>query len=76
MGWKSFFADPYSSWQRGANENAKGLLREFFPKGTDFAKISNEPVPLTLYLIHHRPRKCLGWNTAHESFSAELWHLT
>ena len=70
-----YFADPYSSWQRGSNENANGLLRQFFPKGTDFAKISDESLDNALHLINHRPRKCLGWNTAHESFSHELSHL-
>jgi transposase, IS30 family len=70
-----YFADPYSSWQRGSNENANGLLREFFPKGTDFAQITDEALEKALYLINHRPRKCLGWRTAHESFSEELSHL-
>ncbi|MEB4783716.1 IS30 family transposase [Paenibacillus jamilae] len=70
-----YFADPYSSWQRGSNENANGLLREFFPKGTDFAQITDETLEKALYLINHRPRKCLGWKTAHESFSEELSNL-
>ena len=70
-----YFADPYSSWQRGSNENANGLLREFFPKGTDFAQITDEALEKALHLINHRPRKCLGWKTAHESFSEELSHL-
>lgn len=70
-----YFADPYSSWQRGSNENANGLLREFFPKGTDFAQITDEALEHALDLINHRPRKCLRWRTAHESFSEELSHL-
>jgi IS30 family transposase len=70
-----YFADPYSSWQRGSNENANGLLREFFPKGTDFAQVSDGALELSLDLINHRPRKCLGWKTAHESFTQELSHL-
>jgi len=74
-GLQVYFADPYSSWQRGSNENANGLLREFFPKGTDFAQITDEALETALHLINHRPRKCLGWRTAHESFSEELSHL-
>ncbi|PWW33357.1 IS30 family transposase, partial [Paenibacillus pabuli] len=74
-GLQVYFADPYSSWQRGSNENANGLLREFFPKGTDFAQITDEALETALRLINHRPRKCLGWRTAHESFSEELSHL-
>lgn len=70
-----YFADPYSSWQRGSNENANGLLREFFPKGTDFTQVTDDALETALHLIHHRPRKCLGWKTAHESFSEELSHL-
>ncbi|ADM70494.1 hypothetical protein GMA19_02691 [Paenibacillus polymyxa E681] len=74
-GLQVYFADPYSSWQRSSNENANGLLREFFPKGTDFAQITDEALETALHLINHRPRKCLGWRTAHESFSEELSHL-
>ncbi|CAM4478193.1 Integrase catalytic domain-containing protein [Paenibacillus xylanexedens] len=56
-----YFADPYSSWQRGSNENANGMLREFFPKGTDFAQVEDEDLARSLDLMNHRPRKCLGW---------------
>ncbi|MGE6576924.1 IS30 family transposase, partial [Paenibacillus xylanexedens] len=71
-----YFADPYSSWQRGSNENGNGLLREFHPKGTDFAQVEDENLVHSLDLINNRPRKCLGWKTAHESFTEELSHLT
>lgn len=71
-----YFADPYSSWQRGSNENANGLLREFFPKGTDFARVTDDALYYATDLINRRPRKCLGWKTAHESFSEELSHLS
>lgn len=70
-----YFADPYSSWQRGTNENANGLLREFFPKGKDFAEVSTEELIHALYLINNRPRKCLGWKTAYESFMEAVSHL-
>lgn len=70
-----YFADPYSSWQRGSNENGNGLLREFFPKRTDLALVSESDLTLALQLINNRPRKCLGWKTAHEAFQAELAHL-
>ncbi|WP_411347016.1 IS30 family transposase [Paenibacillus sp. WLX2291] len=70
-----YFADPYASWQRGSNENANGLLREFFPKGYDFAQVSDAELEQALARINNRPRKCLGWKSAHESFQAELLHL-
>ncbi|MFF3024942.1 IS30 family transposase [Gottfriedia sp. NPDC057948] len=70
-----YFADPYSSWQRGSNENANGLLREFFPKGTDLAIVTQEEVTQAVSLINYRPRKCLNWKTAHEAFHSELSHL-
>jgi len=70
-----YFADPYSSWQRGANENANGLLREFFPKGHDFAQVTDAELEHALALINNRPRKCLGWKSAHESFQQEVLHL-
>ncbi|WP_160037155.1 IS30 family transposase [Paenibacillus sp. An7] len=74
-GMKVYFADPYSSWQRGSNENGNGLLREFFPKGKDFAEVTEEELEHALHLINSRPRKCLGWKTAHESFEEEVSHL-
>src|SRR5690554_3745605 len=70
-----YFADPYSSWQRGSNENGNGLLREFFPKGHDFADVTDEQLAYAIYLINNRPRKCLGWKSAHEAFMDELSHL-
>lgn len=62
-----FFADPYSSWQRGTNENANGLFRGFIPKGHDFAMVTDCDLYHALDLIINRPRKCLGWKTACES---------
>ncbi|SFE95189.1 IS30 family transposase [Alteribacillus iranensis] len=70
-----YFADPYSSWQRGSNENANGLLREFFPKASDLAKVTEEELERALALINGRPRKCLDWKTAHEAFEQEVLHL-
>jgi IS30 family transposase len=74
-GTKVYFADPYSSWQRGSNENGNGLLREFFPKGYDLATVTDEELAEAVRLINHRPRKCLGWKSAYESFMGELSHL-
>jgi len=70
-----YFADAYSSWQRGSNENGNGLLREFFPKQTNFEHVTPDEMDQALYLINNRPRKCLGWKTAHEAFQEELLHL-
>ncbi len=55
-----YFADAYSSWQRGSNKNANDLLREFFVKKTDLARISEEEINESLFFINHRSRKCLG----------------
>ena len=70
-----YFAEPYSSWQRGSNENGNGLLREFFPKKTDFLKVTETELDRALYLTNHRPRKCLGWQTATEAIMSEVLHL-
>ncbi|WP_019416084.1 IS30 family transposase [Paenisporosarcina sp. TG20] len=70
-----YLADPYSSWQRGSNENGNGLLREFFPKKTNFDYVSSEDLTKALGLINNRPRKCLGWKTAHEAFMEQVLHL-
>ena len=76
LGIEFYFADPYSSWQRGSNENANGLLREFFPKKTDLSEVAEEDLQRALFFINSRPRKCLGWKSAYEVFLNELSQLT
>jgi IS30 family transposase len=66
VGFCCYFADPYSSYQRGTNENTNGLLRQFFPKGTDFNEFSEEEIDKAAALINNRPRKCLNYRTPHE----------
>jgi IS30 family transposase len=63
IGIKCYFAHPYASWERGTNENANGLVRWYFPKGTDFAKITDDQVALVESALNNRPRKCLGFRT-------------
>ena len=63
-----YFARPYHSWERGLNENTNGLLRQYFPKKTDMRKVSQAQVDEAVYLLNHRPRKCLGYRTPHEAF--------
>ena len=65
-GLRVFFADPYSAWQRGANENTNGLLRRYFPKGTDFSQISDDELAFVVHALNNRPRKCLGYRTPYE----------
>lgn len=67
-----YFADPYSAWQRGTNENSNGLLREFYPKKTDLALVDEEDLIESLKKINARPRKCLAFDTAFERFLHEL----
>ena len=64
-----YFADPYAAWQRGGNENANGLLRQYFPKGSDFRRITMEQIREAVHRLNHRPRKCLNYRTPHEVFS-------
>ena len=71
-----FFANAYSPWQRGSNENGNGLLREFYPKQTDLAKVTQQELRQKLELINNRPRKCLGWKTPIEVFLHEVPYLT
>ena len=61
-----FFAHPYCSWERGTNENTNGLLRQFFPKKTDFQEISYQELAWTVDLLNGRPRKRLGYRTPQE----------
>jgi IS30 family transposase len=63
-----FFADAYSSWQRGTNENTNGLLRFYFPKGTNFKRISAVALAKAVRRINNRPKKCLGYRTPQEVY--------
>lgn len=65
---KVYFAHPYCSWERGLNENTNGLLRQYFPKGTNLRNITQCQVDEAVYKLNHRPRKCLGYRTPHEAF--------
>lgn len=68
LGITCYFAHAYSSYERGSNENTNGLIRRYFPKGTDFATITDEEVRRVEYLINSRPRKRLGWKTPYQVF--------
>lgn len=63
-----FFAHPYASWERGTNEHTNGLLRQFYPKGTDFAEVSHADLARTVKSLNERPRKCLHYQTPSEVF--------
>ena len=64
-----YFAHPYSSWERGLNENSNGLLRQYLPKGSDFSKVTNRELQRIEDEINHRPRKRLGFKTPNQVFS-------
>jgi IS30 family transposase len=72
LGLDVYFADPYASWQRGTNENTNGLLRQYFPKGTDFTRISHQQVARVEQLINERPRRKLGYRTPAEILASRL----
>lgn len=63
-----YFAHPYSSCERGTNENTNGLLRQYFPKGTDFNLVSQKEIDKVVHKLNNRPRKCLGYRTPAEVF--------
>jgi len=70
-----YFADPYSSWQRGTNENTNGLLRRYLPKRTDFTTLTQEELDDIVEEINNRPRKCLDYATPNEVFLSEINNL-
>lgn len=65
---KTFFAKPYRSWERGSNENMNGLIRQYFPKGTDFKTITPAALACVERKLNNRPRKCLGFKTPMEVY--------
>jgi IS30 family transposase len=71
-----YYAKPYHSWERGSNENANGMLRRYFPKGTDFGTVSDEEIRRVVDYINSRPRKILGYRTPKEVFDEEIGLLS
>lgn len=67
-----YFAHPYASWERGANENLNGLLRQFFPKHRYLEEVTDAEIALAQDRLNHRPRKCLGYKTPHQVFWKQL----
>lgn len=65
---QTFFAHPYSSWERGTNENTNGLIRQYCPKKSDFTHLNDQDVQEIVEKLNHRPRKCLEYRTPHEVF--------
>lgn len=68
-----YFCNPQSPWQRGTDENTKGLLRPYFPKGTDISRYAEHELDAVAHALHQRPRKSLGWKTPAEALEELLF---
>ena len=67
-----YFAHPHAAWERGANENLNGLVRQFFPKHRKLEEVTDDEIALAQHRLNHRPRKCLGYKTPHQVFWEQL----
>jgi IS30 family transposase len=74
-GMQIYFCEPRSPWQRGTNENTNGLLRQYFPKGTDLTRYGTEELAAVANTLNNRPRKALGWKTPAEKLHEHLSSL-
>jgi len=73
---QSYFCAPYHSWEKGSVEQVNGLIRRFFPKGTDFSNVTTADINRVEKLLNNRPRKCLKYRTPYEVFRKACGALT
>jgi IS30 family transposase len=75
FGLKTYFCHPYCSSERGTNENTNGLIRRYYPKGTNFEEINNDDLQFLAMYLNNKPRKCLGYKSPQQVWNKELEHL-